>query len=96
MEAAVRTILDCVGEDATRPGLEDTPTRVAKAYEFMTQGYAQNPREVINDAIFPEDHDDMVVVRVSAGAAFTGLGRGREGKGQVQAVTRCCTSWAGH
>ena len=64
MERAVRELLECIGEDASRPGLLATPRRVAKALDFMTRGYTQVPARVISDAIFPEDHDDMVIVKV--------------------------------
>eukprot|EP00045_Choanoeca_perplexa_P013365 m.151371 g.151371 ORF g.151371 m.151371 type:complete len:203 (+) comp16337_c0_seq4:1196-1804(+) len=63
MQDAVRTLLSCLGEDPARPGLIDTPKRVAKALEFMTHGYTTCPKKVISDAVFPEDHDDMVVIR---------------------------------
>eukprot|EP00055_Hartaetosiga_balthica_P001841 m.2014 g.2014 ORF g.2014 m.2014 type:complete len:205 (-) comp1698_c0_seq1:360-974(-) len=63
MKAAVKELLVCIGEDPDRNGLLDTPKRVAKAMEFFTRGYTQIPKNITNDAIFPEDHDDMVVVK---------------------------------
>eukprot|EP00730_Choanoeca_flexa_P017003 TRINITY_DN8129_c0_g2_i1.p1 TRINITY_DN8129_c0_g2~~TRINITY_DN8129_c0_g2_i1.p1 ORF type:complete len:203 (+),score=37.08 TRINITY_DN8129_c0_g2_i1:655-1263(+) len=63
LQHAVKTILECIGEDPSRPGLVDTPKRVAKALEFMTHGYTKDPEAVISSAVFPEDHDDMVVVK---------------------------------
>ncbi|EGD79458.1 GTP cyclohydrolase I [Salpingoeca rosetta] len=63
MQRAVRELLVCLGEDPSRPGLLDTPRRVAKALDFMTRGYTQIPGRVIRNAIFPEDHDDMVIVK---------------------------------
>lgn len=63
MKGAVRTILECIGEDPERPGLLDTPGRVTKALEYMTSGYSKDCVEVISKAVFPEDHDDMVVVK---------------------------------
>ncbi|KAH9987487.1 GTP cyclohydrolase I [Xylariaceae sp. FL0662B] len=63
MRAAVRTILECVGEDPDREGILDTPTRYAKAMLFFTKGYQQNVRDIVNDAIFNENHNEMVIVK---------------------------------
>jgi len=60
MRAAVKTILECVGEDPDREGILDTPTRYAKAMLFFTKGYQQNVKDVVNDAIFKEGHNEMV------------------------------------
>ncbi|KAG7097241.1 hypothetical protein E1B28_004612 [Marasmius oreades] len=60
---AVRTILDCIGEDPDREGLLRTPERYAQAVMWMTKGYEERLADVINDAIFAEDHDEMVLVR---------------------------------
>ena len=62
-EQAVTKILELVGEDPTREGLLKTPTRVAKAFDFMTQGYRQDPKEVLNEALFESDNDQMVLIK---------------------------------
>jgi GTP cyclohydrolase I len=59
----VRKLLVGVGEDPSRPGLRATPARVAEAIRFMTQGYAMDPVALLNDAVFEEETDEMVVVR---------------------------------
>ncbi|KAH6915189.1 GTP cyclohydrolase I [Coprinopsis sp. MPI-PUGE-AT-0042] len=63
MAAAVRTILECIGEDPDREGLLRTPERYAKALLWMTKGYEERLVDVINDAVFAEDHDEMVIVK---------------------------------
>ncbi|KAI1811593.1 GTP cyclohydrolase I [Poronia punctata] len=63
MRQAVRTILECVGEDPDREGILDTPTRYAKAMLFFTKGYQQNVRDIVNNAIFHEGHNEMVIVK---------------------------------
>jgi GTP cyclohydrolase I len=59
----VRDILLDLGEDPEREGLVKTPDRVARAFEFLTSGYEQNPRTVIGDALFVEDYSEMIIVR---------------------------------
>jgi GTP cyclohydrolase I len=63
MEQAFLDILTQIGEDPQRAGLVDTPKRAAKAMEFLTQGYSMNIDEVINNAMFPSDTDEMVIVK---------------------------------
>ncbi|KAF9246912.1 hypothetical protein BU15DRAFT_38958 [Melanogaster broomeanus] len=63
MTSAVRTILECIGEDPDREGLLKTPERYAQAIMWMTRGYEERLADVINDAVFAEDHDEMVLVR---------------------------------
>ncbi|VVT54307.1 uncharacterized protein SAPINGB_P004010 [Magnusiomyces paraingens] len=61
--SAVRTILSELGEDPDREGLLETPERYARAMLFFTKGYEDNVRDVINRALFEEDHDEMVIVK---------------------------------
>ena len=64
IEGYVRNILQHMGEDPDREGLLKTPYRVARAFEYLTKGYQQDPKEVINDAIFTEeDYSEMIVVK---------------------------------
>ena len=63
VRAAVETLLAEVGEDPTREGLARTPARVAEALKFLTGGYRQDVDAVLNDALFPVECSEMVVVR---------------------------------
>ncbi|KAE8260327.1 hypothetical protein A4X13_0g421 [Tilletia indica] len=63
LASAVTTILECIGEDPDREGLRGTPERYAKALLWMTRGYEQRLSDVISNAIFDEDHDEMVIVK---------------------------------
>ena len=63
MEEQWRQIITSVGEDPERPGLVDTPKRAAKAFEFLTRGYHQTLETVVNDALFPSDSSEMVLVQ---------------------------------
>jgi GTP cyclohydrolase I len=56
-------ILKLIGEDPEREGLLDTPTRVAKAMQFMTHGYDANPENILKSAMFKEDYRQMVIVK---------------------------------
>ena len=58
-----REILSLLGEDPDREGLVKTPERVAKAMSFVTKGYAENPVQIINSAIFREEYKQMVLVK---------------------------------
>ncbi|KAJ5919978.1 GTP cyclohydrolase 1 [Penicillium verhagenii] len=63
LAGAVRTILECVGEDPEREGLRETPERYAKAMLYFTKGYEENVRDLVNGAVFHEDHDELVIVK---------------------------------
>lgn len=63
MEAHWRSIIEHIGEDPSRPGLLDTPKRAATAFEFLTRGYSQALSDVVNDALFPSDSSEMVLVQ---------------------------------
>jgi len=63
LSGAVRTILECIGEDPDREGLLQTPERYAKALMYFTKGYEENVRDLVNGAVFQEDHDELVIVR---------------------------------
>ena len=63
MEQAFRQIIESVGEDPKREGLLDTPARAAKAMKFLTRGYEQSLDEVVNNALFESDTNEMVVVQ---------------------------------
>src|SRR4026209_1348680 len=59
----VRDLLKEIGEDPTREGREKTPVRVAKAWEYLSSGYRQGVHDVLNEALFTEEYDEMVVVK---------------------------------
>jgi GTP cyclohydrolase IA len=63
IERLVRDLLKEIGEDPSREGLDRTPARVAKAYQYLTSGYQQDARDVLNEALFTEEYDEMVVVK---------------------------------
>jgi GTP cyclohydrolase I len=58
-----KEILRLIGENPNREGLERTPLRVAKAIQFLTQGYALDPKEILSSAKFREDYREMVIVK---------------------------------
>lgn len=63
LERVARELLLAIGEDPTREGLVRTPERVARAWEFLTKGYAEDPDEVVNRAVFETEANHMVIVR---------------------------------
>lgn len=62
-EQAVTKVLELLGEDPKREGLLKTPNRVAKALKFLTEGYDQDPEEILGEALFTTSNDEMVLVR---------------------------------
>ena len=63
MEQEYLNIIKAIGEDPKRPGLVDTPRRAANAMRFLMQGYGLDIDAVINDALFPSDSDEKVIVK---------------------------------
>uniref|UniRef100_A0A8C4HXW6 GTP cyclohydrolase 1 n=1 Tax=Dicentrarchus labrax TaxID=13489 RepID=A0A8C4HXW6_DICLA len=63
IEKAYSTVLSELGEDVDREGLLRTPLRAAKAMQFLTKGYKETTQDILNDAIFDENHDEMVIVK---------------------------------
>ena len=63
MQDAVRTLLAGLGEDPDREGLDRTPARVEKALKFLTKGYREDPKALVNDALYSVGYDEMVLVR---------------------------------
>jgi GTP cyclohydrolase IA len=62
-EELMREILVRLGEDPTREGLERTPARVHKAFEFLTKGYQEDPEALLKEALFTVNYDEMVIVK---------------------------------
>ncbi|XP_044762201.1 GTP cyclohydrolase 1-like [Coccinella septempunctata] len=63
MTRCYKTLLKSLGEDPEREGLLKTPERASKALMFFTKGYTESVQEILNEAIFTEDHDEMVLVK---------------------------------
>ena len=62
-EDAVKTMMLHVGEDPSREGLLETPSRVRKAYEFIYGGYKEDPHEILSKALFTSSNDEMVLIK---------------------------------
>ena len=58
-----KEILNLLGEDGEREGLKETPLRVAKSMQFLTQGYGTDPAEIMKSAMFTEEYSEMVIVK---------------------------------
>jgi GTP cyclohydrolase I len=63
LEDNVREMLAGIGEDPDREGLQRTPSRVAKSLKFLTQGYAQDVKTLLNNALFTVEYDEMVIIK---------------------------------
>ena len=63
MDREFAAIIEALGEDLNRPGLEKTPQRAADAFKFLTRGYQQTAEDIVNDALFPSDAREMVLVK---------------------------------
>ena len=63
MEEPYRQLIESIGEDVNRDGLKQTPHRAAKAFAYLTGGYKEDVRKVINQALFASDNDEMIIVK---------------------------------
>ena len=63
LQELIRRQIELIGEDPNREGLVRTPRRVAEAFKFLAGGYTEDPKEVLNDALFESTSDEMVIVK---------------------------------
>ncbi len=63
MEKLIENMLEELGEDPQRQGLRKTPARVAETFKFLTKGYSENVEEILKDALFDVQYDEMVIIR---------------------------------
>lgn len=63
LAAHVEDMLEKLGEDPNRDGLRQTPVRVAKSLQFLTQGYKMDPRAILEKALFKEDYSEIILVK---------------------------------
>ncbi|HEX4663014.1 MAG TPA: GTP cyclohydrolase I, partial [Terriglobales bacterium] len=63
LEKAYLEVIENIGEDPERDGLKRTPERMAKAIQFLTRGYQEDPAQLLHGALFEVDYDEMVIVK---------------------------------
>ena len=63
IEGLIEELLREIGEDPARQGLQRTPGRVARSFQFLTQGYQLDPQKILNDAVFEESYNEMLIVK---------------------------------
>jgi len=63
IQQAIETVLVQLGEDPGREGLRKTPERVARSFEYLTKGYAEDPKAIINSAVFVEEYSEMILMK---------------------------------
>ena len=63
MEKLIENMLEALGEDPQRQGLRKTPARVAETWKFLTKGYSENVEDILKDALFDVQYDEMVIIR---------------------------------
>lgn len=63
MERVIKELLEKLGEDPTREGLLKTPKRVKESLEFLTEGYRQDPKELIKNSVYSDKHEEMVLIK---------------------------------
>ncbi len=63
LEGLIETLLKKLGDDPGRAGLRRTPERLARALEYLTQGYQQDPAKVLNGAVFDETYNEMLILK---------------------------------
>jgi len=63
VEKLIESMLEKLGEDPQRQGLRKTPARVAETFKFLTKGYSENVDEILKDALFDVQYDEMVIIR---------------------------------
>lgn len=63
MDQFFRKLLEEIGEDTKREGLRATPVRAAKAFQYLTKGYKEDIKKVVNNAVFESDNDEMIIVK---------------------------------